>query len=168
MGFDNDTPTIFRRQAEFIQQNGIVTAMVGLLQAPTGTPLYERLKREGRLLGKMSGNNDGSTNIIPRMDPNVLREGYNSLLEAIYSPKNYYKRIRTFLREYRKPKFDIPLDMHRLLALFRANIRLGVIGKERLQYWKIIFWALIRRPRVLPEAITFAIYGYHFRKVAGI
>ncbi len=168
VGFDNDTPTIFRRQAEFIQQNGIVTAMVGLLQAPTGTPLYERLKREGRLLGKMSGNNDGSTNIIPRMDPGVLREGYKALLEAIYSPKNYYKRVRIFLREYKKPKFDIPLDMHRLLALFRANIKLGIIGKERWQYWKIIFWALLRRPRVLPEAITFAIYGYHFRKVAGI
>ena len=168
VGFDNDTPSIFKRQAEFIQQNGIVTAMVGLLQAPTGTPLYERLKKEGRLLGKMSGNNDGSTNIVPRMDPTVLREGYRKLMQAIYSPKNYYKRIRTFLREYRKPKVNIPLDIHRVLALLRANIRLGVIGKERLHYWKTIIWTLSCRPRLLPEAITFAIYGYHFRKIAGI
>jgi len=168
VGFDNDTPSIFKRQAQFIQQNGIVTAMVGLLQAPTGTPLYERLKREGRLLGKMSGNNDGTTNIVPKMDPALLQEGYKYLMEALYSPKNYYKRVRNFLRQYRKPKADIPLDMQRVLALFRANIRLGIIGKERLQYWKTIVWALVRRPRLLPEAITFAIYGYHFRKVAGI
>ena len=168
VGFDSDTPSIFKRQAQFIQQNGIITAMVGLLQAPTGTPLYERLKKEGRLLGKMSGNNDGSTNIIPKMDPGILREGYKALLESLYCPKNYYKRVRTFLREYRKPEIEIPLDTQRILALFRANIRLGIIGKERLQYWKTFLWALFRRPRVLPEAITFAIYGYHFRKIAGI
>jgi len=168
VGFDNDPPSIFDRQAEFIQQNGIVTAMVGLLQAPTGTPLYERLKREGRLLGKMSGNNDGSTNIIPRMDPAVLRQGYKRLMESIYSPGNYYKRVRRFLRDYRKPSVDIPLDLQRILALFRANIRLGIIGKERLHYWQTIIWALFRRPSLISEAITFAIYGYHFRKVAGI
>jgi len=168
VGFDSDTPSIFKRQAQFIQQNGIITAMVGLLQAPTGTPLYERLKKEGRLLGKMSGNNDGSTNIIPKMDPGILREGYKALMESLYCPKNYYKRVRTFLREYRKPEIEIPLDTQRILALFRANIRLGIIGKERLQYWKTFLWALFRRPRLLPEAITFAIYGYHFRKIAGI
>jgi len=51
VGFDHDTPSIFQRQVEFIQRTGIVTAMVGILQAPFGTPLYERLKREGRVLG---------------------------------------------------------------------------------------------------------------------
>ena len=37
VGFDNDEPSIFRRQIDFIQRSGIVTAMVGLLQAPPGT-----------------------------------------------------------------------------------------------------------------------------------
>ena len=42
MGFDNDTPAIFEKIIEFIQKNGIVSAMVGLLNAPRGTKLYPR------------------------------------------------------------------------------------------------------------------------------
>ncbi len=45
------------------------------------------------------------------------------------------------------------------------RVRLGIIGKERYQYWKLFFWSLFRRPRLFPLAITLAIYGFHFRKV---
>jgi len=90
VGFDNDTPAIFQRQIDFIQKSGIVTAMVGLLQALPGTKLYERLKSEGRLVGEVSGDNvNGMTNIIPKMDIEALREGYRAVLEHIYSPKQY-------------------------------------------------------------------------------
>ena len=168
VGFDNDTPSIFQRQIDFIQKSGIVTAMVGLLQAPVGTKLYERLKNDGRLLGSMSGNTDGTTNIIPRMDLEVLREGYHAILHHIYSPKHYYERVRLFLRDYKQPKTRVPLDPQRILAVFRSSIRLGVLGRERLQYWKILSWTLLRRPRLLPLAITLAIYGYHFRRICRI
>jgi len=166
VGFDHDTPSIFQRQVEFIQKTGIVTAMVGLLQAPFGTPLYERLKREGRLLGDMSGDTDGTTNIIPKMDPNLLKDGYRYIMSHIYSPRNYYQRVRVFLRDYKKPKINVPIDFQYVIAFFRANIRLGIIGKERFQYWKMLFWTLFRKPNLFPLAVTFAIYGYHFRKVA--
>ena len=74
VGFDSDTPSIFQRQIDFIQKSGIVTAMVGLLQAPPGTGLYERLKGEGRLNEQSSGDNvDGTTNIIPQMSLETLR-----------------------------------------------------------------------------------------------
>jgi len=165
VGFDSDTPSIFQRQIDFIQKSGIVTAMVGLLQAPAGTRLYERLKNEGRLLGYMSGNTDGTTNIIPRMDLNSLREGYHNIMRHIYSPKYYYRRVKIFLREYKEPKIKIPIDFQRFLAFFRSSIRLGILGRERFQYWKILFWTLFRRPGLLPLAITFAIYGHHFRKI---
>ena len=166
VGFDHDTPSIFQRQVEFIQKTGIVTAMVGLLQAPFGTPLYERLKKEGRLLGDMSGDTDGTTNIIPKMDPNLLKDGYRYIMSHIYSPRNYYQRVRVFLRDYKKPKINVPIDFQYVIAFFRANIRLGIIGKERFQYWKMLFWTLFRKPSLFPLAVTFAIYGYHFRKVA--
>jgi len=165
VGFDNDTHSIFQRQVEFIQKSGIVTAMVGLLQAPTGTRLYERLKKEGRLLGLMSGNTDGTTNIVPRMDLNALYEGYHKMVSHIYSPKQYYERIKTFLKEYKEPKIKVPLDFQRFLALFRSSIRLGIFGRERFQYWKILLWTLFRRPQLFTLAITFAIYGHHFRKI---
>ncbi|MCJ7682731.1 MAG: B12-binding domain-containing radical SAM protein [Desulfobacteraceae bacterium] len=167
VGFDSDTQSIFQRQIDFIQKSGIVTAMVGLLQAPVGTRLYERLKQEGRLLGHISGDNvDGTTNIITRMDLDTLHEGYRKIMLHIYSRKHYYRRVKTFLREYKAPKIRFSLNYQNILAFFRSNIRLGIIGRERLQYWGLLWWTLFRRPGLLPLAVTFAIYGYHFRKVS--
>lgn len=166
VGFDSDGPSIFQRQIDFIQKSGIVTAMVGLLQAPPGTKLYERLKKEGRLRGLVSGDNvDGTTNIIPKMDMKQLLKGYENILNNIYHPRPYYKRIKTFLREYKAPKISIPIDLQRFLAFFRTSIRIGIFGRERLQYWNLMVWTLFRCPKLLPLAVTLAIHGHHFRKV---
>lgn len=166
VGFDHDRPSIFQRQIDFIQKSGIVTAMVGLLQAPVGTRLYERMKKEGRLCSQSSGDNvDGTTNIIPAMSLKTLKEGYRQILDHIYSPAPYYQRIRTFLREYRGPQVRGNLQFSHILALVRSVYRLGIFGKERYHYWKLLFWTQFRRPRLLPDAIILAIHGYHFRKV---
>jgi radical SAM superfamily enzyme YgiQ (UPF0313 family) len=168
VGFDSDTPSIFQRQIDFIQKSGIVTAMVGLLQAPCGTKLYERLKREGRLLGNMSGNTDGTTNIVTRMDLTSLREGYKRIMGHIYTPKHYYRRVKMFLQECQPPKIKIQFESQRFLALFRSVVHLGILGKERFQYWKLMSWTLVHRPRMLAIAVTLAIYGHHFRKISEI
>ncbi len=166
VGFDSDSPSIFQQQIDFIQRSGIVTAMVGLLQAPPGTGLYERLKREGRLVNEMSGDNvDGSTNIIPKMGLEPLREGYRKILDQIYAPQFYYERVLTFLREYQPPQIRSPLELQYILALGRSIYRLGIRGVERAHYWKLFFWTLFRRPQLFPLAITLAIYGFHFRQV---
>ena len=166
VGFDSDMRSIFQRQIDFIQKSGIVTAMVGLLQAPVGTRLYKRLKQEGRLVGHISGDNvDGTTNIIPKMDLDALYEGYRDIVHHIYSPKIYYQRVKIFLREYKAPKIEYSLDFQHILAFFRSGIRLGIFGKERFQYWKILVWTLFRRPELFTLAITFSIYGHHFRKI---
>ena len=169
IGFDSDTPSTFRRQIEFIQKSGIVTAMVGLLNAPPGTRLFDRLYRENRVIGKVSGDNvDGTTNIIPKMGLPTLLEGYRSIMGHIYSPKHYYRRVKVFLKEFGNSKANTPLDLQRFLAFFRSSIRLGILGKERFHYWYLMIWTLIRKPRLLPLAITLAIYGYHFRKICEI
>jgi len=111
---------------------------------------------------------DGTTNILPKMGMDELREGYNRMMRHIYSPEHYYQRAMTFLREYKRPKIRTPLSFQRLMAIPRASIRLGIFGKERFQYWKILFWTLFRRPKMLPLAITIAIYGYHFRKICSL
>ena len=167
IGFDSDTPSIFQRQIDFIQKSGIVTAMVGLLQAPIGTRLYTRMEKDGRLAGSSTGDNvDGTTNIIPKtMELDVLQKGYRSLVKTLYAPKNYYARVRTFLKEYKAPKIKIPINGEYIRAFFRSVVRLGIIGKERIQYWKLVIWTILRRPKLFPLAITFAIYGYHFRQV---
>jgi len=168
VGFDSDTPTIFQRQIEFIQQSGIVTAMVGLLQALPGTKLHARMKSEGRLVSAGSGNNtDASTNFLPKMDIELLRQGYRNLVQHLYSPKVYYERVRTFLREYEKPHIvQHKLDWTQIRAFFRSILILGILGGERWEYWKLLAWTLARKPRLFADAVTLAIYGYHFRKLS--
>ena len=166
VGFDSDNQSIFQRQIDFIQNSGIVTAMVGLLQAPPGTKLYERLKRENRIAGDMSGDNvDGSTNIIPRMGLDKLRSGYQFLMEQIYTPQQFYQRVKTFLREYQPPKIKSPISWQEFLAFFRSIYHLGIVNKERRHFWDLLFWTLKKRPSLFPTAVTMAIYGYHFNKV---
>ncbi len=167
VGFDSDPPSIFERLIEFIQKSGIVTAMVGLLNAPRGTRLYQRLVKEDRLLKDVSGDNtDLSINFIPKMNYEVLINGYKRVLRTIYSPKYYYERILTLLRNFeplQKKKYQFHLCY--LNAFLKSIWLLGIRGKGRIYYWKLLFWSLFKRPQLFPLAVTFAIYGFHFRKI---
>jgi hypothetical protein len=146
-----------------------IGAMMCLLQALPGTRLYARMENEGRLISEGSGDNvDGSTNIIPKMDIDLLRQGYRNMLRRIYSPKLYYERIITFLRECEPPRLHIRLDPQNLLALWRSAYQLGIKGTERVHYWKVWLWTLLHKPRLFPQAIELAIYGYHFRRVCDL
>ncbi|WP_461209892.1 B12-binding domain-containing radical SAM protein [Desulfocurvus sp. DL9XJH121] len=166
VGFDNDPPSIFQRQIDFIQQSGIVTAMVGMLQAPPGTRLFDRLVGEQRVSGEFSGDNvDGCTNIIPAMGLDKLIAGYRAIMKEIYSPRLYYRRVKRFLGVLKAPVATTPVEFQRFLAFWRASVRLGILGKERFQYWRLLAWTLTRRPRMFPLAVTLAIYGYHFRRI---
>lgn len=164
VGFDSDTPDIFDRQVEFIQQSGILTAMVGLLNALPGTALYSRLSLEGRILEESSGNNvSGQTNFQPKMDPAILHGGYMSILTRIYSPEFFYQRIKTFLSDFRPARPPVTLEVAEFLAFFRAIWILGVLGKERKYFWNLLVWSLLNNFQTFPLAVTFAIYGHHFR-----
>ena len=168
VGFDNDPSTIFDKLTNFIQESGIVTAMVGLLNAPRGTKLQKRLESEGRMLKDFTGNNtDFSINFIPRMDAGTLMDGYKSILKKIYSPKYYYERVMSFMKEFEpKKKKVFHINASYILALFRSIIKLGVIGEERIYYWKLFFWSLFRKPQLFSLAILFTIYGFHFRRIS--
>jgi len=168
VGFDNDPLTIFDSQIKFIQNSGIVTAMVGLLNALPSTKLYKRLEKENRLIKHSSGNNtDVSINFIPKMNYDILIDGYKKIINTVYSPRHYYDRVMTFLREYmpKTKKRSLDYNWRSLGAVFKSIVLLGIIGKERFHYWRLFFWTMIRRPRLFPMAITFAIYGFHFRKI---
>ena len=145
VGFDNDDPSIFERQINFIQDSGILTAMVGLLNALPGTALHARLQTEGRILEESSGDNvDGRTNFITRMDPDTLQKGYRSILTRIYSPELFYKQIKTFLTEFRPARPPVTLEIQEMLALFRAIWKLGILGRERRQFWDLVFGFCIK------------------------
>lgn len=167
VGFDQDPASIFEKMISFIQESGIVTAMVGLLNAPRGTKLYARLLTENRLLKTATGDNtDLSMNFIPKMSYENLINGYRRIIETIYSPKQYYTRVRRFMKDYRPVQQKV---VQMRYSYWKAGLKsvfiLGVLGKERCYYWRLVFWSLFRKPRLLPMAVTFSIYGFHFRKI---
>jgi radical SAM superfamily enzyme YgiQ (UPF0313 family) len=167
VGFDSDPLTIFERQIRFIQNSGIVTAMVGLLNAVRGTKLYQRLRSEKRLLTEATGDNtDFSLNFIPKMRPATLMEGYRNIVKTIYSPDQFYARVKKFLENYKPlPNGLGRLSMSEIKAFIMSIFVLGIKEKERFHYWRLFLWSVFSRPRLAPLAVTFAIYGFHFRKV---
>jgi radical SAM superfamily enzyme YgiQ (UPF0313 family) len=168
VGFDNDTPEIFKTQINFIQKSGIVTAMVGLLNAPQGTRLYQRLKRENRLVKESTGDNtDFSLNFVPRMKSETLISGYKEILKTIYTPERYYERIRTLLREYkpRTKSFSLHSNRWNIQGFFNCMWFMGVRESGRRYYWRLVASTLFTRPKSFPLLISLSIYGYHFRRV---
>lgn len=166
IGFDNDSTSIFKRQIDFIQKSGIVMANVAILQAPTGSRLYERLRQEGRLLGQMGFQVvDNVTNFIPKMNLDILQEGYKEIMRYIYSPRHYYNRIKTLFLEYEPSKIDTPMNLGNVMSLLRSIYYLGILGRERFYYWNLLAWTSIYKPRLIPLAIRLSIYGYHYRKI---
>ena len=168
IGFDSDPPDVFQRQVNFIQKNGIVTAMIGLLTAIPGTRLHSRLESEGRMLFNSSGDNtdvSGSLNFITRMDRTKLIEGYRWAMNSVYSPEMYYNRILAFLRTYR-PRARMYLEKNDLLTFVRSLWYLGIVdNKSRNYYWKLMRNAVSNYHDAFGDVVTMAIYGYHFRKL---
>jgi radical SAM superfamily enzyme YgiQ (UPF0313 family) len=163
VGFDSDTPAIFQQQFDFIQDSGIITAMVGLLQAPMGTELYSRMEKNGRIRTDFTGDNtDGESNIIPLMDGVLLRQGYVDLMRKLFSPEVAYQRIRTMLKYFVPRNEPVKLTMNDILALFRTIYGIGIMSNARKEYWKLIFWTLTHYPEKFPLAVTMAVYAYHF------
>jgi radical SAM superfamily enzyme YgiQ (UPF0313 family) len=169
LGFDSDPVSIFRKQINFIQKTGIVTAMVGLLNAPNGTKLYQRLKKENRLLKDFSGDNtDFSLNFVPKMKYETLMTGYKHVLDTIYSPRHYYERVVAFLKEYkpRKTAGISKLRFSHIKSLIKSLWFLGVWNKGRIYFWRLLISTLLKRPRHFALSIGLSVSGFHFRKVA--
>ena len=168
VGFDSDNHNIFKSQINFIQKTGIVTAMVGLLNAPRGTRLYQRLIKENRLIKSFSGDNtDFSLNFIPKMDRQTLLNGYRTILQTIYSPKHYYERIKVFIKDYNPPKIKrkIRIEAYHIRAFFATIWLMGIVDKDRYYWWKLVVSTLAKKPKAFPLIFGFSLYGLHFRKV---
>lgn len=167
LGFDSDIrPSVFNNLVQFIQNLGVVTAMVGLLNAIPQTPLWKRLAQEGRLLGDMSGSNtDATINFIPKMDRDKLINGYRNVLANIYSPRQYYQRVDIFLNNY-NPRARTRIRFREIRALCKSIFKIGIFSRCCFHYWRLLIKTLLKKPRAFPVAVEMAIIGHHFRKLA--
>ncbi|MCL4377565.1 MAG: B12-binding domain-containing radical SAM protein [Actinobacteria bacterium] len=172
LGFDSDKDTVFQNQIDFIQKSGIVAAMVGLLNVSPKSRLYERLKKTNRIIDNSSNNNGNDQelselNFIPKMKAGTLIDGYGKVLTTIYSPRFYFARIKTFLREYRPKKVKPPkVRFYHFRGLFSSLWFLGIKENGRHYYWSLILWSMFKKPGLLPYAVGLPLGLLHFKTLA--
>lgn len=166
IGNDGDQITVFDELFRFIQEEGIVTAMIGLLTAPRGTALYRRLEAEGRLRADCSGNNTHQLcmNFKPKLDERFLIKGYIDLLERLFSSRNYYARCRALRRLQGPCSSSVMLNLSGITAAFKIFYR-NLIRHPDWEFSKFILGTLFTAPGRLPVAIKQAIKFAHFQKI---
>ena len=157
VGFDRDTPASFELQRRFIVDSGIIVAMVGLLTALPKTPLYERLKREGRLLedAPAGDNTRGRTNIVPKnMTAEEMAAGYRRLYADLLTDGAIAARIRNKLAHFGalpRVRRETLAEGARILA--RLLVR-GIAPGGPARAWHFLRSLPPTRPHLWPLAVN--------------
>ena len=153
VGFDSDDQSIFERQREFIERAAIAWAMVGMLQAPPTTPLYDRMMAEGRLIDDSDAiSNFSAPNFRTTMPLPTLLRGLSGLLADLYEPGAYFQRALRSLEAWKTKSSQRPPDTlgsNDLRLLARSMWTQGVKSSYRRAYWGFL-GTLVRRYRNNP------------------
>jgi radical SAM superfamily enzyme YgiQ (UPF0313 family) len=166
VGFDADDPAIFEEQFKFIQEAHIPISMTGMLNAVPKTPLYERLKRAGRLVKDFVGDQFIFTNIVPQgMSSLQLYEGYKRLLRRLYSYRNYYRRVRQLILSRGaatdgKSHGGLGEDL-RTFARVIWHCILKASPRRAWMTLSLLLWTVVRRPGRLRDAVTLSLMHKH-------
>lgn len=165
VGFDHDKPAVFQQMMDFVAKTGIVMPSLTKVNAVPGTDLYQRLKSEGRIDLSITPGVAYGTNIIdiPIGNQN-LDQGYVRLMEYLWKPKYFYQRVKTVLRILKDPVHTDKLTWVNFKILMRIVFFIGMFSKESFQFWKLLFWTLFKRPRMLPVFFAVQPLGYGFRR----
>ena len=169
VGFDSDDETIFARQLEFIDKTAIPWAMAGMLMAPPTTALFDRMKREGRLIeDSQSTSNFGVPNFRTVLPLPVLLRGLCTLLSGLYQPDAFFERAYNSLqvwqpRATQKPP-SLPLS-YNLRVLFASIWHQGIRSNYRRSYWRFLrrlISSYSRSPAKLWLGFTMLLSAHHF------
>ncbi|HEX9108689.1 MAG TPA: B12-binding domain-containing radical SAM protein, partial [Longimicrobiales bacterium] len=109
LGGDEDTPSSARGIVDFVKRTRILTAMTGMLTPVPHTPLYERLRQEGRLrLAEYGGNNtDDVVEFEPAgMGRADLKHGIHEILTDLFQPAEAYRRALDMVSALRPQIFN--------------------------------------------------------------
>jgi radical SAM superfamily enzyme YgiQ (UPF0313 family) len=169
VGFDSDDDAIFDRQREFIEQAGIAWAMAGMLQAPPTTPLYDRMKAEGRLIDDSDSiSNFSAPNFRTIMPLPTLLHGLSKLLADLYEPSAYFQRALRSLEVWKtRPSQTVPdTPVSQDLRLLASSVwAQGVRSGYRRAYWGFL-WTIVHRyrnnPVKLGMGLGLLVAAHHF------
>jgi Domain of unknown function (DUF4070) len=101
------------------------------------------------------------------MNYGELIAGYSNIIRTIYLQKEYYERLKHFLYHYNMPAWCTnKIRVTEIKAFFRSLWLLGTLEKGRKYFWKLLGISLFKYPQKFSPAMTLAVYGYHFRRIA--
>jgi radical SAM superfamily enzyme YgiQ (UPF0313 family) len=173
VGFDSDPPDIFDQQIEFIERAAIPWAMAGILWAPFTTPLYERMKREGRLVqASPEPSNFGPPNFRTVLPLRELLDGTKRMLLTLYDPRRFFERVFDSLvrwqvhPEQKAPALSL---LYLLRVVFKSVWRQGVLSAYRRAYWHFLGRLMMRwglNPQKRRLGFELALSGHHFIRYA--
>lgn len=166
VGFDNDTMATFDKQYDFITQSGIQAAMIGLLTALPKTPLYDRLKAEGRLIPQANhaDNTKLATNIIPKqMAYEEMVSGYRRLYERLLDPRNIAERINNKIRHLANPVYGGQRSADDVLMILRKFFVHGLMPGGISRMFHFVRTIPFFKPRLIPLVIQDWIVGLSMR-----
>lgn len=164
VGFDGDGPESFEAQLELLRDLPVPLAMVGLLTAFPGTPLYQRLEAAGRLRAPTGGDAFARTNFEPTMPEAALVAHYGRLLTELYSPDTYFRRSAALVERVGKPRRSVQLRGVDVRIALNAVLRLGLLGRRRTRFWRLLLRGLRRGVSATRSAITCAVMGEHLQR----
>jgi hypothetical protein len=156
-------------QKNFIERSGIMVAMVGLLTALPKTPLFERLKREGRLVeGAAHGDNTGGrSNIVPKnMSAEEMSAGFRRLWRELLSDRAIALRIRNKLEHFGLPPATRKETFGEAAAIVARLLWRGIAPGGAPRAWHFLRSLPLTRPRLLPMAINDWIVALALRRYA--
>jgi radical SAM superfamily enzyme YgiQ (UPF0313 family) len=165
VGFDNDTLATFEQQYRFISRSGIQVAMVGLLTALPRTPLYERLKREGRLIAETAhgDNTKLGTNFLPkRMSYEAMVQNYQQLYRRLFSDRGIARRILNKARYLRSGAAN-EHSLREQIGIVRKLWVHGLFAGGPRRWLYFLYTMALSRPRVWPQVLLDWIVGLSMR-----
>jgi radical SAM superfamily enzyme YgiQ (UPF0313 family) len=114
-GLDDDDSTVFERTLEFAMDLELDIAQFNWLAPYPGTPMYDRLKAENRLINNewwLTGSGMGEVVYYPqKMSPEELKEGSRWVRRNFYSTSSILRRFfgKSRLSLSRLSLFDLAL-----------------------------------------------------------
>ncbi len=166
VGSDGESPDVFGKLYDFIQEIGIVVPMPGLLTVLKGTDLHKRLEKEGRLRDESSGNNTHTLhfNYIPQQDEKFLIEGYADLIRKLFEDKNYYDRCRVLQEKVGEHHGNNYAGWDGVKA-FGKSLRRQLFARGGLEYFKYLSETAMKNTKEFPTAVARAITLDHFKTI---
>jgi radical SAM superfamily enzyme YgiQ (UPF0313 family) len=168
IGFDNDTTKTFDLQYNFITKSGIQSSMVGLLMAIPKTPLFDRLKKDGRLLldrgEKYIDHTKLGTNVIPKnMSYDELVNGYHDLFYRLLDNRSIADKIKNKTRFLKDPLYRNQYPLRTQLGSLAKFITRGIMPGGLSRIYHFIRSFPFTKPKQIPVVIQDWVVGISMR-----